>query len=281
MATLLDVANRALVRLGAKKIGSLTETTDSAVACVTEADECRKETLRAFPWNFARKRARLDTFPAATLVPSSDALTVGASAAFSSPAGPFVVGRDEQYRLLSQGTGAARILSVTDTQNVIALVETAFTSVAPIAAEGWRIAPSWEWDFRYAKPSDYVRLVKVQQVSGSVSPAGILWSYWRDLGSEPEPIKIEGQFLVSEAGPKLDISYTRDESDLDKWDSLAISALAAKLAFRICYAVTGSLQAAKTQHDSFMEILAEARTMDSQEGSIDQSGSDILLTVRV
>lgn len=281
MATLLDVANRALVRLGAKKIAALAEESDSAVACNTEAEECRKETLRAFPWNFARRRARLDTFPAATLVPSADALTAGALASFTSSAGPFVVGRDEQYLLKSEGTGQARIITVTDTQTVLARVETAFPAVTPITAEGWRIAPGWEWTYRYAKPVDYVRLVKVQKVTGSVSPAGILWSYWRDLGSEPEPIKVEGQFLVSDAGSKLDISYTADITDLTKWDALALSALVALLAFRICYAVTGSLQASKTQHDAFKEILAEARTMDSQEGSIDQSGSDILLTVRV
>lgn len=281
MADLLAVANRALVRLGAKKISSLSETTDSAVACNTEADECRKETLRAYPWNFARRRARLNTFPLATLVPSAEALTVGAVATFTSSAGPFAVGRDEQYLLQSENTGRARILTVTDAQTVTAEIETAFPSVTPLTTGNWRIAPSWEWMFRFAKPADYIRLVKVQQVTGSVSPAGILWSYWRDLGSEPEPVKVEGDFLVSDAGAKLDIAYTRDESDLNKWDVLALSALAAKLAFRICYAVTGSLQASKTQHDAFLEILAEARTMDSQEGSIDQTGSDVLLTVRV
>jgi hypothetical protein len=280
---LLDVANRALVRLGAKKIGSLTEESDSAVACNEESDPCRLETLRAFPWNFARKRIRLNTFPQATLVPSAEALVQDAVANFFSADSPFLASRDEGYVLAVHGTndGRARIVSVTDAQNVLATVEAPFLAVTPLVPNTWRFKPGWEYEFSYPKPSDYVRLVKVERVGGIGSVASVLWSYWRDLGSEPEPIKIEGDRLVSDAGAKLDIAYTRNITDLDKWDALSISALVAKLAFRICYAVTGSLQASRTQHDAFVEILAEARTMDSQEGSIDQSGSDILLTVRV
>ncbi len=284
MATLLTVANRALVRLGAKKIDSLTEETDSAIACLAEADECRKETLRAFPWGFARKRMRLSTFPTGILVPSADALVAGVNAAFFSSAGPFAADRDEGYVIVGSSSTSgpkARIVSVTDSQNVVALVETAFPSVASIAQDAWRIKPGWEYEYRYPKPTDYLRLVSVDRVGGFGSIASILWSYWRDLGTEPEPLKVEGEFLVANVGTKVDIAYTRDVEDLNKWDSLALSALAAKMAFRICYAVTGSLQASKTQHDAFMELLAEARTTDSQDGTIDQSGNDILLSVRV
>lgn len=281
---LLIVANRALVRLGAKKIASLTEESDSAVACVSEADECRKETLRAYPWGFARKRMRLNTFPTGILVPSVEALTEGATATFFVAAGPFAADRDEGY--LIQGSAStsgpkARIISVTDSQTAVALVETAFPSVTPIAQDGWRIKPGWEYEYRYPKPTDYLRLVSVERVGSLGSIASILWSYWRDLGTEPEPLKVEGEFLVSNVGTKIDIAYTRDVTNLDKWDTLSLSALVAKMAFRICYAVTGSLQASKTQHDAFEEIKAEARTTDSQDGTIDQSGNDILLTVRV
>ena len=283
---LLTVANRALVRLGAKEIGSLTEASDSATACRNEADECRKETLRAYPWGFARKRMRLSTFPTGTLVPSADALVQDALAAFSSASSPFAANRDEGYVLVGAASTSgptARIVSITDSQNVVARVEAPFTSVAPIAQDAWRIKPGWEYEYRYAKPTDYLRLVNVQRVGGlgSLAAATILWSYWRDLGSEPEPLKVEGEFLVANVGSKLDISYTKDEPDLNKWDVLSLSALAAKMAFRICYAVTGSLAASKTQHDAFEEIKAEARTTDSQDGTIDQTGNDILLTVRV
>ena len=91
---------------------------------------------------------------------------------------------------------------------------------------------------------------------------------------------VEGQYLVSDQGGEVNIAFTEDLTDLAKWDALALSAYTELLAFRISYAVTGSLQAARTQHDVYKDILAEARTSDGQEGSIDDSGSSILLDVR-
>jgi len=277
---LLAVANRALFRLGAKSIVSLDEDTDRARVCQAEAAECRQETLRAFPWNFARKRALLNGLAQTSVVPSIEALTVDALATFTTAAPIFVVGQDEGARLIGTSGGLARIATVTDTQTVTARIEAVFPSTAPIAAEQWRLAPGWEWEFRYPKPAGYLRLAMVQGVSLKNPGSSVLWSWWRDLKDEPEPVKIEDQFLVSNAGAKLHIAYTQDVADILKWDALSKSALAAQLAYRICYAVTGSLQASKTQHDAFKEILAEARTMDSQEGSLDNAGSDILLTVR-
>lgn len=276
---LLGIANRALVRLGAKKIASLTEETDRAVACNEEADECRVETLRAHPWNCARKRAYLNGLAQAALNPGAGATTQGASVTFTATAASFVVGRDEEYRIIGNG-GVARITSVLNTTSVQAEIVTPFADLNQIPVEGWRIAPAWGWEFRFPKPADYIRLVELQGTSIRGHGASILWSWWRDLNTFPEPVKVEGEFLVSNVGGKVNIAYTKDLTDISKWDSLAKSALTALLAFRISYAVTGSLQAAKTQHDAYKEILAEARTMNGQEGSADDSGSAVLLDIR-
>ena len=57
--TTLDIANRALLRLGAKYvISSLSEETDRARVCNIEMEPCRVETLRAHPWHHARRRVR-------------------------------------------------------------------------------------------------------------------------------------------------------------------------------------------------------------------------------
>lgn len=280
--TQLDIANRALVRLGAKKIVALDEDSDRARACVAEVDEVRQETLRAHPWNFARKRTRLNTFPQATLTPGAGAnvsSTVGVQFNASQPGAFLITGQDVGARILGNG-GTARITSVTDSQNVVADIDSAFADLTVIAVELWRVTVGWEWDFRYRKPADYLRLVTAQGLSLKGIGTSILWNWWRDLNSAPEPVKVEDQFLVSNVGGKMDIAYTADITDISLWDSLAKSAFAAMLAYRICYAVTGSLQASKTQHDSFKADLMEARTMNGQEGSPDDSGSDILLAVR-
>jgi hypothetical protein len=279
ISTELDVANRALVRLGAQPITALDEATDRARACAAEIEETRKETLRAYPWNFSHRRARLSTFPAAQLTPGTGAdVDDTEGVTFTADAAVFEVGRDEGERILGP-TGAARIVSVTSTTVVVADIETAFEDVSTIAEEDWRIAPSWNWGFRYTKPSGYLRLIEMQGTNVR-NNGSTVWSWWRDLNNTEEPVKIEGRFLVSDQGGKINVKYTEDITDLTRWDSLALSAYSALLAFRIAYAVTGSLQVAKTQHDAFKEILGDARTADGQEGSIDDSGSSILLDVR-
>ena len=44
------------------------------------------------------------------------------------------------------------------------------------------------------------------------------WSWWLNLNDLPEPVKIEEQFLVSNAGNNLHIAYTIDVPDLSLWD---------------------------------------------------------------
>jgi hypothetical protein len=290
MATdpLLDISNRALVSLGAKKIGSLDEGTDRAIACKLEAEHTRTAVLRAHPWNFARKRARLVTYPQATLQPGAGADTPSTPSAptpgvtfHASAQGAFLTtGQDVGARIIANH-GLARITSVVDDQNVVAQIEVPFADLSVIAVAGWRTTVGWEWDFRYNKPADYIRLFEMQGLAIKGIGSSVLWTWWRDLNNAPEPIKVEDQFLVSNIGGLVDIAYTADIPDLTLWDPLAHDALSAKLAVNICNAVTGSSQQVKMATEMFKGAISEARTMNGQEGTADDSGSDILLAVRM
>lgn len=59
MASVTDICNRGLQKLGAKRITSLTEASSSARACLSCYDALRQAELRANSWNFAIKRAQL------------------------------------------------------------------------------------------------------------------------------------------------------------------------------------------------------------------------------
>jgi hypothetical protein len=281
----LEVANSALLRLGAKKISSLTEDSDRARLCNAFIHSVRKQTLRAHPWNVALKRAKLNTFPNGSLV--AGALT-GTGITFTSSLPVFLAGRDEEALIVEHGTsgqGQARITSVTSTTEVVADIETDFSTTLAIPTEEWRLAPSWEWTYRYLKPSDYMRLAKVERTSGiggTVTQSGFMWSWWTrgQRDNSPEPFKVENETLVSNVGPKTFVQYIFDLTDTTKWDSLLEEAIISLLTFRITYGVTGSLQAGKTHHDAWKECLAEARSIDGQEGTGDDTGSDVLLAVR-
>lgn len=279
----LEVANNALIRLGAKKISSLTEDSDRARLCNSFIHSVRKQTLRAHPWNVALKRAKLSTFSAGSLV--AGALT-GDGVTFTASEQVFLAGRDEQALLLEHdGPGQARIISVTDVNTVVADIETDFSTTAAIPTTEWRMAPSWEWAYRYLKPADYLRLAKVEITSGigaTVQQSGFMWSWWTrgQRDNSPEPFKVENETLVANLGPRAFVQYIFDLTDTTKWDSLLEEAITSLLTFRITYGVTGSLQAGKTHHDAWKESLAEARSIDGQEGTGDDTGSDVLLAVR-
>ena len=59
MASVVDICNRALQKLGAESITSLTQNTENARACNSCFEFLRDAELRAHPWNFAIKRAQL------------------------------------------------------------------------------------------------------------------------------------------------------------------------------------------------------------------------------
>src|SRR5262245_36941531 len=206
----LVLANGALLRLGAKKIESFTEESDRALLCAQWTDTIRKETLRAHPWNFAIVRAFLNQFPQATLTPgalSGNGVTFTASASVFSAA-------DIGYRLVATSNGQAIITSITDAQHAVGDIITPFTTLAAVAAEQWRVAPLFKWDFRYAKPSLYLRTVEVQ----GIGQLNISWNWWWARDSSPEPVATEGQFLVTDVGGKMNIAYIQDVEDPTLWD---------------------------------------------------------------
>lgn len=59
MASVVDICNRALQKLGAKRISALTDETPTARACALAYPIVRQSELRKYDWNFAIERASL------------------------------------------------------------------------------------------------------------------------------------------------------------------------------------------------------------------------------
>ena len=284
MITELDIANRALLRLGAKYIiATLAEDSDRARVCQIEMAPSRLETLRAHPWHHARRRAKLTSAIAGNLTPGAGATVVGTTGVtftLTGVADGFLAGRDEDF-VLTGNSGKARITSIVSATQVLADIDTAFADLSAIASGSWRFSPLWEFSYRYALPVNYLRSWDVQGTS--LKGPSAVGTWWRGITTDPliSELKREGDFLMSNDGPTLYVAYTADRTNLDSWDPLSLSAYVSLLCFRISYAVTGSLQVAKTEFDSYRAILAEARSMDGQEGTVDDSGSDVLLAQRM
>jgi len=59
MSSSVQICNRALQRLGVKRITALTDDSRNARACNVAYDSVRKALLRSHPWGFAVKRASI------------------------------------------------------------------------------------------------------------------------------------------------------------------------------------------------------------------------------
>lgn len=272
----ISIANGALLRLGADGISSLGEANDRARLVNQHFVTSRKESLREHPWNFAVKRTRLSA-------------NEQVSVAFSAASGTVTInvggnvleaGRDESSRIMLGDGGIVRIATVSAPNAATGTVEGNPLLSLNHAANTWRIAPVWGWEFRYPKPTGWLRLVEAEQPAG-VSGITALWSWWRDLGRTPEPVSLEGDFVVSNTGPTLDVQYIQDISDVTKWDALFDQVMETHLAFKIAYGVTGSLQKERTAFDGWKIALASARTVNAQEKSEDDAYPHDLTDFRV
>lgn len=59
MPSVIDISNRALQKLGAKRITSLTDGSKNARSCNSAYEPCKLALLRDHTWNFSIKRAQL------------------------------------------------------------------------------------------------------------------------------------------------------------------------------------------------------------------------------
>lgn len=59
MASVVDICNIALQKLGAGRITSISQDAVNARACLTAYEHCKKAALERHPWRFATKRASL------------------------------------------------------------------------------------------------------------------------------------------------------------------------------------------------------------------------------
>lgn len=78
MASVVEICNRALQKLGAKRITSLDQDSVNARACLAAYSSCRQAELRAHPWSFAVDRTALAADAQAPAFGKANAFTLPA-----------------------------------------------------------------------------------------------------------------------------------------------------------------------------------------------------------
>lgn len=179
MATsITQIANLALIEVGAEPITLLTEDRPEAKAVNTFWDATLEAVLRAYPWSCAKARR-----------------TIAAS-------GSYVPDHGFTYGLLL--------------------------------------------------PADCIRLLSL---------------------SNDEPYELVGRVIECDSD-SLEITYIKKLTDPTKFDALLVTALAARLAWAICYKLTQSNSLKESLWDSYRKVLQEARTVNAQETALTTIDAD-------
>jgi hypothetical protein len=120
-------------------------------------------------------------------------------------------------------------------------------------------APSFGYDYKYALPSDCLRVLSMQE--------------------EDYKFKIEGRYLLTDESSAMILYIKRIAST--EMDSLLLGAVAARLAADIAMPLTNSSSLAEGAWKIYQIKLDEAQTVDSFEGSVPQLEADSWVNARL
>lgn len=158
MASQVEIANRALTKLGAARIISFGDDNKQARAISSMFDHVYKSEMRTHVWSFTIKRAAL----------------------------------------------------------------AALTTV-----------PAWGYSYEYQLPSDYLRLLQVDEIFTGV----FLDDY---VNTDTKEYAIEQGKILTDLGAPLKIKYCADVDDTSQWDATFVEAIAARLAYELAEDLTQS-----------------------------------------
>ncbi len=122
--------------------------------------------------------------------------------------------------------------------------------------------PAYGYSKQYTLPSDPYCLRVLEFSNGTLTfPRDNMFS-----NSNGPAFVIEGRKLVTDEST-CKIKYVGRVTDPNEYDANLIDTLAARLAFEICYAITGSTSMVQLTSAVFDSKLSEARFVDGTEGA--------------
>tara|TARA_R100000654_G_scaffold64106_1_gene91581 strand:- start:369 stop:950 length:582 start_codon:yes stop_codon:yes gene_type:complete len=128
------------------------------------------------------------------------------------------------------------------------------------------VTPAYGFNFQYALPTDPFCL-------------RVLEMEFSDYIFKIENSPTEGRVLVTNEGTAK-ILYIGRITDPVKFDSMFVDTLIAKLAVDLAYPITGSVQFQGQMQKLYQLKLSEARSIDGQEGFIDELVSNTFTDFR-
>lgn len=129
--------------------------------------------------------------------------------------------------------------------------------LAPLA-----VAPSFGFGVQFPLPSDFLRMVSIDQIR---------------IGSPNcRDFRIEGRSILS-SGTALPIVYVFRNDQESTWDSKLVELMTARMLWKLSYPVTQSTTLRDTLKGEYAQMLRMARSIDSQENPSEALSDDFSL----
>jgi hypothetical protein len=144
--------------------------------------------------------------------------------------------------------------------------------------------PAFGYDHRFTLPTDCLRVLATEdQLNDNIITNPDFNGYLTVSNAlafpQADNYKIESGFLLSNSGT-VSISYIFNQTDVAKFDTTFIDVLALKLAWTICYKVTGNSSRRKDLMEEYKAMLVDAKSSDGQEGTKERVERSSWLSVR-
>lgn len=268
MATDVDIANRALSRLGAARITSLEQDVKNARAAKAALEVVREEVLTDHPWNCAVKRGTLFsptyTITAAAWVGASSRLRVTA-AGHTLRTGDTVtiaaVGGMTQINdtwLVGDRTSTTFDLKDPDTGAYVnGAAFTAYTSGGTAT-----LVALYDHRYLYPLPSDCLRVLELE-------------------GQRESAWTVESGRVATDLQAPLNFRYVWRNEDTTTYPPILVSAFAARLAVELALEVVDSPDKRNLAMSDYQTILSRAKGADAREQTPDALAESPWITVRL
>lgn len=215
------ICNMALGRIGAKRLAALdTDDSPEAILCRLHYSQTRDALFRFFTWTFASTRLSLvDAWATATAYTTDQ----------------YVWQSSVLYKC--------------------AIAHTSGTFATDLAAAKWTVystRPSFEWDYQYVLPSDYLRMI---------------YNYSENESDLPnERFTIESKKLLTNDDEAL-IVYIRQVTDPAEFDPLFVEILVLQLALKLINPIagTGTISLKEEIKNDLKVLIPQAKAICRQE----------------
>lgn len=227
--TQLDICNRAIQKLGGKKLTDLLGTDIYTVAALRAYDDVIEAELRSHNWNFAMKRTSIaavtNTITGITaaeppVVTTSGTLPTDGDRVYISGVAGMTEVNSKYYRVANASGTTFELTDETSGDDIDGSGYTAYTS-----GGSFIVVPYYGYDRRYAIPSDMLRLVELNGHVGITTNLG-------DIGQSSDFTMEGGYILTNDTGP-IFIRYVATSTTVSDWDSMFKEVVVCKMALEM------------------------------------------------